>query len=200
MELHYRQQYSKDWQNVVSRQGLEEMGVTFVDITNTTILDHADEHSINITIHVQEKEENYNSSDSQVSNVNSKELTNTRTAIVVRNVMSNLPEVLQQLDVYITVTGTNSHCLIVGSDKAKITNVNNEETSLAIAKVVRSLPEYLQKRVIIHFIPNCACRRTTTKIRFCCCCNVLLSNSLLICFWQCKLTWVGFLWKTVLSR
>ena len=139
---------------MVSREGLERIGMTFVDIANTTILDHADEHvdCINITILVQEMEENDNSGESQVGNVNSKELTNTRTAIVLRNVMSNLPEVLKQLDVSITVTGTNSHCLIVGSDKAKITNVNKEVTSLAIAKVVRSLPEYLQKRVIYILI------------------------------------------------
>ena len=149
MKLHYRHKYSEDWQSVASRESLEHKGVSFVD-TNTKSRgsNPVDEHGdcTNITVFVQEKEDN--SCNLNVSRVDGKAVANIRTVIVLANVMSNLPKVLEKLDLSITVSKTNSTCFSVDGEKAQITKVSEEETSLALAKVVGNLPKYLREKVV----------------------------------------------------
>ena len=103
-------------------------------------------------LHISIREEHEDSGGQRVHKADHDSVASSSTALTLTKVKSHLPVRLIKLVVSVTRSGTKSLSLAVDGDKARLTNVNDDETSLAIAVVLGGLPEYMRTKVYISIL------------------------------------------------
>ena len=120
-----------DWQWLVHVKCLSELHAT---VRGT----HGDSGSILIPT---------NNAQANADKAELKSMADTETVAALANILSHLPIDISKLDASITSGEENFRCFTVNDNKAKLTNISEEKTSLPIAKVVGSLPESIRAKV-----------------------------------------------------
>ena len=103
-------------------------------------------------LHISIREEEEDSGRPQVHKADHNSVTDSKTTLTVTKFMSNLPKTLTKLHVSITRSGANSGGLTVDCNRAKLTHVNDDETTLAVALVLELLPMYMRFQVLPFYI------------------------------------------------
>ena len=110
-------------------------------------------------LHISIREEQEDSGGQQIHKANRYSGASSRTASTLTKVMSHLPNTLIKLVVSVTRSGTSSGILTLDGDQAGLTNVNDDETSFAIAVVLGGLPEFMRTKVYIFILHYLLVRR-----------------------------------------
>ena len=114
-------------------------------------------------LHISIREEQEDSGGQHVHKADRNSVASSRTASTLTKVKSHLPARLTKLVVSVTRSGTESDRLAVNGEKARLTNVNDEETSLASALVLEGLPEDMRTKVYFFILHCLLVRRSAIR-------------------------------------